>query len=785
MPSMPWESNGTGPATAAEQRLDEAFGQIRTRSSRRESHESDATTDRLDIHAAAYEPESVVRAEYLIRKLIESESDEEGGWRPFARRAAQSQVIRVRDTVIVGTLDLRATDLTHLLEFTRCRFEETPDLRQATLAGLVLTKCWFPGLRARNLRTSNDVLLLGCTSHGDRVDLTDAQLGGSLELNDSVLSNRHRRAMHADRLTVSGALLAMRMRVTGELRLPGANVAGNLNLCGATLHNPGGVAVNANGVQIGGSLRCHVDPNTRRPFTAEGLLYLTSAHIKGDLRLRDAVLAPGSSARSHDVSSHDDPVATLVLDRAEIIGDAQLDNGLRSQGTIRMVNARIGGNLRLGAARVEVSQPETGAKEIPDELNGLDPTTDPFLAPDTHPARSLHLSGIEVQGNLEANSVDLRGQVRMTDAVVRGNFHLSRSRIIGPRLDVLQANRIRVGGNLECRETDIEGTAQLQGARIGANLDLRSTTLTRPAWRPHRNTYKSSLDIRAASVGRDLVCAEGTRPFRADGEIHLRRTSIGRQANFWGCRLGDDESSNALNAFGLAAQEITLRPQEPPCGRIVLRQAQCELLDDNAELWAATGGVDVEGFVYNNFARPIKPTDRERVWQRVEWLRDTVRGGYLPGPYDQLASVFRANGNEEHAIIVLAEKQRRRYQAMAGAARPILRPLIRMWSGLQRLTVNYGYRPVRALLWLLVLAAGGTAWFDDHPLHPVNHEEDPVWNPFLYTVDQLLPVINLGYKGMFRPEGGSQWVTVVLIASGWILATTVAAGITRALKREK
>ncbi|MGW5648046.1 hypothetical protein [Saccharopolyspora sp. NPDC003762] len=135
-------------------------------------------------------------------------------------------------------------------------------------------------------------------------------------------------------------------------------------------------------------------------------------------------------------------------------------------------------------------------------------------------------------------------------------------------------------------------------------------------------------------------------------------------------------------------------------------------------------------------------------------------------------------------MLVLIEKQRRRYQAIAAATRPAFRWPVRLWSMLQLITVSYGYRPLRALIWLVLLTAAGTTWFDHHPLVPINEEDHPVWNPFLYTVDQLVPIINLGHDVMWQAHGNSQWITVVLIASGWILATTVAAGITRALHRE-
>ena len=54
----------------------------------------------------------------------------------------------------------------------------------------------------------------------------------------------------------------------------------------------------------------------------------------------------------------------------------------------------------------------------------------------------------------------------------------------------------------------------------------------------------------------------------------------------------------------------------------------------------------------------------------------------------------------------------------------------------------------------------------------------------IYTLDLLIPVINLGQRNTFNPSGAEQWLSYLLIASGWLLATTVAAGIARVLNRQ-
>jgi hypothetical protein len=81
----------------------------------------------------------------------------------------------------------------------------------------------------------------------------------------------------------------------------------------------------------------------------------------------------------------------------------------------------------------------------------------------------------------------------------------------------------------------------------------------------------------------------------------------------------------------------------------------------------------------------------------------------------------------------------------------------KIWGHLQDITVGYGFRPMRAAAWLLTLLSFGT---------------------------MLLPVIDFGQEHAYQPIGPWQWLGYALIAAGWILATTIAAGITRTITRQ-
>lgn len=148
---------------------------------------------------------------------------------------------------------------------------------------------------------------------------------------------------------------------------------------------------------------------------------------------------------------------------------------------------------------------------------------------------------------------------------------------------------------------------------------------------------------------------------------------------------------------------------------------------------------------------------------------------YIPGPYEQLAAAYRRAGNEEPAPQVLMARQRRRY-AESGRAE-------RIWGRLQDVTVGFGQRPWLAGCWLVACWLLGSLWFLGNQPSPVDTRESPAWNPWLFAADTLLPIVDFGQDGFWRLDGASQWIGSVLVAAGWILATTAAAGAARVLKR--
>lgn len=197
-----------------------------------------------------------------------------------------------------------------------------------------------------------------------------------------------------------------------------------------------------------------------------------------------------------------------------------------------------------------------------------------------------------------------------------------------------------------------------------------------------------------------------------------------------------------------------------------LGYARIRVLRDDPACWPAK--LNLDGLTYLAL-EPQLPAG-----QRLHWLRQN-QDGHAPQPYEQLAAHYSQIGQPDQARRVLHARERLQRRARTSLART--------WSVIQDVTVAYGYQPWRALLWLALLLAAGSILFTAAPPPPLQPGAAPHFNAIIYTLDLLLPVVDLGQRHAFNPAGAEQWFSYLLIAAGWVLATTIAAGAARVLSR--
>ncbi|WP_371668413.1 hypothetical protein OG985_12590 [Streptomyces sp. NBC_00289] len=343
------------------------------------------------------------------------------------------------------------------------------------------------------------------------------------------------------------------------------------------------------------------------------------------------------------------------------------------------------------------------------------------------------------------------GVLRLADARISGNLVLDDLDVADPGQWSVLAPRLNIGGTLHARGLQTSGALYLRDARV---------------------SYAANLD--GAQVGgldaTGLVCAGGLYAdwgFRSTGQVLLRGADVGGVVTFHDSVLTAPAGSLLLSRLRVPRLRLDLR--EPPAGPVVLQDATVDVLVDSEATWPPPGALSLEGFTYKRL-ESIRPVD---VRSRTGWLTRDPRVG--AGSFEQLAASYQAAGDERAARVVRHARERhlRRHDRLTG----------RVWGLLQDVLFGYGYAPRRALMWLLSLAAAGSLWFAHHPPRPVGGNASRAWDPVLYSLDLLIPVASLGYRGSWDPVGVDKAVAIVLVVSGWVLATAVVAGARRVLGR--
>ncbi|MEW2353090.1 hypothetical protein [Spirillospora sp. NPDC029432] len=523
------------------------------------------------------------------------------------------------------------------------------------------------------------------------------------------------------------------------VRLAGARVTGRLDLRFATVVHPLSLrscyfdskldlhGVRCREIDLTGS---HL-PGGLRLSTAEidGHLLLEETRIDRSVRMIAAHVAGAlfmNGARLRGGRSRSTAPA-FEADMLRLDADMLCKNGFQAHGEVRLPGATIGDTIHFDDARLG---------------NGDD--------------CALNLARVTVGGDLLGQGTfDAKGEVNLEGAEVQGRLCLEGARIRRRGDHALAADRLVVRGELRLARLRTEGGIRLLNAQVSGPVNLDTADIRNPG----------GVAVHASGITADgMYCRMG---FTTEGEIRLSGARITGPLDFRGAIL-DDGGGLSLGCWYVTARELILLLARPVNGRVDLRYAELGLFNYSPE--ALPAELRLDGLAYN----AIAPAGNVRNGLGLLALEPS---GFRPQPYEQLARTYRAMGHDAFAREVLLAKERRR---RSGLPRPA-----RLWGHLQDAVIGYGYKPVRAAAWLAALVIVGTVLFQASPPRAVDPNRAPAFSAFVYTIDLMVPIIDFGQrKAYLSPNGWQQAVTYCLVALGWILATTIAAGLTRALRRQ-
>ncbi len=626
----------------------------------------------------------------------------------------------LRGARIQGHLNLESASLRCPLTLTDCQFDHAITLNQAVAPSISLSGSTVPAIEARQLVTHGNLELdEGFTALGG-VSLEGAHIGGKLVCTGGQFQSKDGLALNADSVTIGLDLLCDgAFMASSEVRLFGAHIGGQFQCSGGQFSSSDGQALNADEVTVSQSV--FLDDK----FTAEGGVSLVGAHLGSDLSCTNARLNnPGDTAFDGN--------------RLEVKGNMFCDYGFFAKGEVGLVGAHVSGQLMCSAGHF--SNPGGIA------LNADGLTVDQDLYCD---------EGFRATGETRLLGGHIAGQLQCTD----GHF----SNPHGPSLN---ADGLTVDQDVYCDDGfSSAGELRMVGAHIKGQLQFSSAELA-------CSTDDAALNGDGLTVDQDMFCDE---TFIANGKVSLAGANIQKLDCTGGRFINPD--ALALDLEAITAGELIIRP-DTLSGGLNLTDARVRIYRDDRATWPAR--LQLSGFKYDfiEAADPIDGAAPVRVIDRLHWL-SLGESRYRPQVYDQLASAFRSAGFDSDAERVAIAKQKKR--------RTQLNPGARLWSWILEWTVGYGYRTWQAGIWLLGLLVIGAIVFEvqySRELSPIHAAPgQPDFQPVLYTLDLLLPVVNLHQRDAWIAHGATQWLVLAFSLVGWVLTTAIVLSLSGILKR--
>jgi len=431
----------------------------------------------------------------------------------------------------------------------------------------------------------------------------------------------------------------------------------------------------------------------------------------------------------------------------------------------------------------------------------------------------------------------------------------------GSRVPSINATGLKVEGDLRLdKEFLADGLVSLERAQIGGELNCsggnfhNSTkggyALNAEYARITGNVYLSGgfssigqVRLLGLAVGADLHCWEGRFRNACPDPIEKIYTSDAL------------DLTNARISGGLLFGPLTyhdVRRKAPIFeGSLSFQQAHARFLADDVTAWpqrkqkcengdVTTNCIELDGFIYDTFAGLLLSVDAPT---RLQWLERQrtiyLRKNFRPQPYEQLTKVLRAMGHDEDARIIAIQKQRRLHSALARRAR-LSKPLVWAKRATFGFLTAYGYRPFRlfSLLFILWLAAAlfylkagqegifapsePQVFLAEHlePCRPPNSswtacladitrgaspksdlrrelQEYPPFNPFMYSLDVMIPFMDLHQRRAWAPMVKEmpiagvrlhEWVPLAIVWAqallGWSGALLLGAVLSGLVKRD-
>jgi hypothetical protein len=432
----------------------------------------------------------------------------------------------------------------------------------------------------------------------------------------------------------------------------------------------------------------------------------------------------------------------LTANNTKISGDVDLNDGFSANGVVSLVGAAIGQDLNCSQG---IFMSDFTAKKV--NIGG-----DAFLSGGLSSAGKVDLSGAIIGGDLNCVGGQFDNQGTNTYAFLAEGIKVARCIFF-------------------CNGFKANGRVSIMSATIGGDLDCEGGQFI------NQDTNTRALDAERVKIDGDVFLRKG---FKAVGKVDFESSYIARSFEWYDVKSPEDAIIN-------------------------LSSANVGSFRDDPMSWPFTNNLFLDGFSYD------KIYNLTNLDIRLAWLRHQPTNQFFPQTYEQLASVLKKNGQEGEAVSVLIAKN----EDFASFLRWYSPS--RLWYNGFGWLIGYGYKTWQAIVPSLLFIFFGAMLFSFGHRHNLilpsdedaysfdtkgklqfkkKYEDYPLFNPFIYSLEVFVPLVNLGIDEFWRPAAnrdfkfkfGRKTRTIsgsvlrlywwLHIMSGWVLTTLWVAGLT-------
>ncbi|WP_212522711.1 hypothetical protein [Actibacterium sp. MT2.3-13A] len=463
----------------------------------------------------------------------------------------------------------------------------------------------------------------------------------------------------------------------------------------------------------------------------------------------------------------------------------------------------------------------------------------------------LHDKGLRLRGARLTGVLDLQGcdcphditfsECRLDEALNLVNARLKGLHFSGSALAGLAADNASFTGSLFLRDGSVSrGEISLAGARLGGDLQLCGAEIHSDG---QDALFAPALNVEGSVFLGNYPYTDGDTALVTQGMLFLSSIHVGHDLFVSNTAITPTETALGSPMFGATEAHghdvalslerarvgglLYLRANRITRGIVSLAGAEVAQLTDEPSGPGAAHPIRLDGFRYHDFSRSADTA----VQARLDWLaRRPVDTPFTSQPYVHLADVLTRIGHREDARTVLMHKERllhaeNRRLLMAERGQGLGWAAAWASDALLRVTIGYGYRPVRALVMAAAMIAAlgwfydqcwragdmapnsgpiqtSAPWIDATRSHPENPgafwsrpgqagQDWETFHPYAYAADLFIPLLQLGQQAGWAPSTTRSpwgrvgwWLRWVAEAVGWVVTALGAAAITGVIRRD-